>query len=687
MTKAILACCLIFLSTSALLADDQIQAKQVTSIPAEAPNKFYVSNRQPLAVSPLVKLPIGAIEPRGWLLHELQLETNGMTGHLEEISKWCKFDDNAWVDPANAKKLGWEELPYWLKGYGDLGYVLGDKQITSEARRWIEAMLSSQIEDGWFGPQALRTSLNGKPDLWPNMIALNCLQSYYEVTNDPRVIKLMDRYFKWELSVPEKDFLVGYWPKIRGGDNLESIYWLYNRTGESWLLDLAQKVHRNTANWTAGVANLHGVNFCQSFREPAEYGMQAKDPKFLGATQHDYDQIMELYGQVPGGMFGADENARPGHGDPRQGAETCSMVEFMHSFEMLTKISGDPQWADRCEDVAFNSFPAASTPDQKGLHYLTCPNQISLDPGNKAPGIQNGGTMFSYSPREVYRCCQHNVSHGWPYLSEELWLATADNGLCASVYSASQVTARVGDGTIVTIEEDTNYPFAATVNLMLHSSGPVTFPLYLRVPGWCQDAEVSLNDEPISGQGKGPGYLVISRQWKDRDHLTLHLPMEMKVRVWAKNKNAVSIDRGPLTYALKIGEKWVQYGGTAQWPDQEVSPTTPWNYGLVLDEKNPQSSLQFVPRTGPVAENPFTLDGAPSEIHVQGRLIPSWKADRNNMVGALQESPVKSDEPVVTLTLIPMGADRLRISEFPVIGNGLDAHEWKVPAEPARRRQ
>ena len=51
----------------------------------------------------------------------------------------------------------------------------------------------------------------------------------------------MTRYFRWELNCPDADFLTGYWPKLRGGDNLESIYWLYNRTGEAWLLDLAAK--------------------------------------------------------------------------------------------------------------------------------------------------------------------------------------------------------------------------------------------------------------------------------------------------------------------------------------------------------------------------------------------------------------------------------------------------------------
>jgi len=652
---------------STLRADDAVELKQVEAPPSDTSNRFYVSNRPPLATSPLVKLPIGAIQPKGWLRHQLEMETEGMTGHLEEISKWCRYDDNAWVDPADPKKLGWEELPYWLKGYGDLGYVLNDQKITKEAKRWIDAIIATQREDGWFGPRHLLTSLQGKPDLWPNMIALNCLQSYYEVTGDARVIDLMTRYFKWELQVPDKDFLVGYWPKIRGGDNLQSIYWLYNRTDDAWLLELATKVHTHTANWTGGVANLHGVNFCQSFREPAEYCMQAKDEKFLQATEHDYNEVMDKFGQVPGGMFGADENARPGYGDPRQGAETCSMVEFMHSFEMLTKITGNPQWADRCEDVAFNSLPAASTPDLKGLHYLTCPNQISLDRNNKAPGIQNSGTMFSYSPGAVYRCCQHNVSHGWPYFAEELWLATADNGLCASLYSASDVRAKVGGGTEVTIEEETNYPFGETINFKLSTAKPVSFPLYLRIPKWCDAAEISLNDEPQSGHGVGSGYIVIQRQWSNGDHLTLHLPMHISVRTWAKNKNAVSVDRGPLTYALKIGEKWQRYGGSDQFPESEVFPTTPWNYGLVLDEKKSAGSFEFVRKPGTLAANPFTPESAPSEIHAKGRKIPDWKADKNGLISVLPQSPVKTEEPIETITLIPMGADRLRISEFPQV--------------------
>jgi len=117
-------------------------------------------------------------------------------------------------------------------------------------------------------------------------------------------------------------------------------------------------------------------------------------------------------------MFGADENCRRGFDDPHQAAESCTMVEFMHSFEMLLKITGDPLWADRAEEVAFNSYPCSQSPDLKALHYLTAPNQVVLDARNHSPGVQNRGCMFAYNPHS-YRCCQHNVSHGWPYYAEE----------------------------------------------------------------------------------------------------------------------------------------------------------------------------------------------------------------------------------------------------------------------------
>ena len=169
-----------------------------------------------------------------------------MLGHLPEISPFLKWEGNGWVDPQG--RSGWEELPYWLKGYGDLGYVLKDEKVIAQARKWIEAILRSQQSDGWFGPAGLRTAFKGKPDMWPHMPVLNALQSYHEFSGDRRVLDFMLKYARWQNGLTPDCFGAGYWPRMRFGDNLESVYWLYNRTGEPWLLDLARKIHQNMAD-------------------------------------------------------------------------------------------------------------------------------------------------------------------------------------------------------------------------------------------------------------------------------------------------------------------------------------------------------------------------------------------------------------------------------------------------------
>jgi len=215
-------------------------------LPSEGGNRHYVSNRPPLLPSPLIKLPIGSITPKGWLRKQLELEADGFVGHLPELSKFCR-EDSGWL---GGPERGWEEAPYWIKGYGDLGYVLKDERIINEARKWLDAALASQQPDGYFGPPRNRE----ENDLWPNMVVLFALQSLHEATGDERVSPFMTRYFQYEMNVPMDELLPGSWQKVRGGDNLESIYWLYNRTGEKWLLDLAHRMHLRTRRLLSAVA-------------------------------------------------------------------------------------------------------------------------------------------------------------------------------------------------------------------------------------------------------------------------------------------------------------------------------------------------------------------------------------------------------------------------------------------------
>ncbi|MGC4038181.1 MAG: glycoside hydrolase family 127 protein [Chitinophagaceae bacterium] len=684
----ILACTVILISNKSNAQKNYLQVTTVSRTATTMSNKYYVANKMPLTSLHFIKLPIGSIKPKGWILKYLELQRDGLTGELGNISAWLDKKNNAWFSGNGQGDHGWEEVPYWLKGYGDLGYILNDEKIIAETKLWLEKVFQSQRPDGYFGPSVIEkehqnNNDGASPDLWPNMIMLWCMQSYYEYSKDPRVIPFMTKYFKWQTTVPDEKLLKLYWENSRGGDNLFSIYWLYNRTGDKWLLDLAKKVHRNTADWTQKdkLPNWHNVNVAQCFREPATFYMQAKDSMFLNATYNDYYLIRKLYGQVPGGMYGADENAREGYDDPRQAVETCGMVEQMASDEILTSITGDPLWADNCEDVAFNTYPAAFMPDFRSLRYLTAPNMVMSDSRNHSPGIQNEGPFLMMNPFSS-RCCQHNHAQGWPYYAEHLWMATPDNGIAAIFYNNSEVTAKVGKGNTITVKQTTNYPFDETVKLEINTNGITEFPLYLRVPGWCENALVSVNGISSGVKANAGSYIRLMNKWKQGDIVELKLPMQIRVKEWAKNKNSVSVEYGPLTLSLKITEaykkmdsketaiydsKWRPDADQSKWPSFEIYPASSWNYGLLLDENSGDKQFTIVKKDWPATDYPFTPDAVPLMVKTTGKIIPWWTLDRYGLCDVLPQSPVAADTKQEEIELIPMGAARLRITAFPVM--------------------
>jgi hypothetical protein len=140
---------------------------------------------------------------------------------------------------------------------------------------------------------------------------------------------------------------------------------------------------------------------------------------------------------------------------------------------------------------------------------------------------------------------------------------------------------------------------------------------------------------------------------------------------------------GPIWFSLKIGEDWRQVDrGIPGWPGWEVHPSTPWNYGLVADGQAPEKAFKLVRKPGPVASEPFTHESAPIELLAQARRIPEWTLGREKWIEPLQMSPARSDEPVETVTLIPMAAARLRISSFPTVSDQPTAHVWKAAKLP-----
>ncbi|MGW2960881.1 beta-L-arabinofuranosidase domain-containing protein, partial [Streptomyces sp. NPDC001220] len=638
---------------------------------APAPGGLYSPNVAPLAPTAFLRLPPGAVTARGWLDTRLHQQLAGLCGQYAAISHFLVMSESGWVHP---DRTGWEEVPYWLRGYVDLAILTKDATALAAVRQWIDAIVATRQSDGWFGPTALRTSLGGGPDFWPFLPLTWALRNWQEYSGDSRIVPLLTGFFRFMNAQGPSAFNQS-WVSVRWGDGLDTVFWLYNRTGDSFLLSLADKIHTNGANWVDNLPSLHNVNIAQGFREPAQYALRSPSTALTQAAYQNYTSVMTSYGQFPGGGFAGDENARPGFGDPRQGFETCGIVEFMASHQLLTRITGDAVWSDRCEDLAFNSLPAALDPSGKGIHYITSANSVDLDDSAKTQGqFQNNFAMQAFMPGvDQYRCCPHNYGMGWPYFTEELWLATPDNGLAAAMYAPSQVTAKVADGTTVTVTETTDYPFGETVTLTVSTPKPLAFPLYLRIPGWCGSPQLTVAGAAASASA-GPSWTVVRRTWNNGDTVTLHFPQSTVLRTWTGNHGVTAVDRGPLTYSLSIGESYVQYGGTSQFPQYEVHATTAWNYGLAPND----GTWTFSRSDGTLPADPFSRDTTPVRITAPARKIAEWQADGQHVVSPVQDSPARSTAAVETVTLIPMGAARLRISAFPTAAP--TGHPWQPVA-------
>jgi hypothetical protein len=99
--------------------------------------------------------------------------------------------------------------------------------------------------------------------------------------------------------------------------------------------------------------------------------------------------------------------------------------------------------------------------------------------------------------------------------------------------------------------------------------------------------------------------------------------------------------------------------------DWEVYPTSPWNYGLRIDGKNPAASFEV--REQPIPRQPFDTSDPPVALLAKGRRLPQW-AIVDNSAAAPPASPATSALEDEAVTLIPYGAARLRITSFPVLG-------------------
>jgi hypothetical protein len=651
----------------ALSASDRLVLANLTSAGTKDPSPNVIKNKAPLAQNAFYMLPLGAVRPSGWLKRQMQIQANGLSGHLDET--WADVGSNSgWLGGTGES---WERGPYFLDGLVPLAYLLDDARLKAKARKFLEWTLTHQAADGMIGP-------SGNDDWWPRMVMLKALAQYQEATGDPRVIPVLSRYFSYQLSAlparPLRD-----WGKFRWQDNALIAIWLYNRTGDPKLLQLVRLLHAQGHDWQAqfsdfkftqrvtpemiklveghGLGDLglstHGVNNGQALKAAPVWSLVSNTEMDRAGFQQMLAALDRYHG-LPNGMFSCDEHLAGRN--PSQGSELCTVVETLFSLEQSLAILGQATIGDRIETIAFNALPGTFSDDMWAHQYDQESNQVEVSLHRK-PWTTNGPESNLYGLEPNFGCCTANFHQGWPKFAASLWMLSNDDGLVAALYSPCEVRTTVRD-TEVHILEETEYPFRGSVRIKIEPAIALSFPLRLRIPAWASVPVILVNGVQADASHDA-GFAKIERTWKAGDVVVLRLPMSPRV-VTGYNDSA-SIVSGPLVFSFPIGESWVKLRDRAMTADWQVFPSSQWNYALAVSgEDIPRHSVQELPIGG----SPFSLAETPLKLQVKARKLPSWRAV-DGVADPVPQSPVPSSEPEETITLVPYGAAKLRITAFP----------------------
>jgi hypothetical protein len=635
-------------------------ASAIAALAATTKVEEIVKNRRPLADSAFYRLPLTSVKPAGWLKDQLRIQAEGITGHLGDF--WPDVGPNsAWLGGSGE---GWERGPYYLDGLLPLAYLLDDAKLIAKVQPWVDWTLEHQRPDGSIGPEKNK-------DWWPIMIMLKVLTQYHEASGDPRVIPLMERYFGYQSRMLATEPLKS-WAIYRWQDELASILWLYNRTGDEKLLELAHQLKAQGFDWRKfyemfpltgratreqATHDTHGVNNGMGLKTAALWYLISHDAGDRAATGAMFD-VLDKFEGLPNGMFSADEHFAGRN--PSQGIELCAVVEAMFSLELSLAVLGDARLADRLEKIAFNPLPGAQTADQWSHQYDQQPNQVLVSLGRR-DWTTNGpeSNLFGLAPN--FGCCTANLHQGWPKFTASLWMASPDDGLAAGAYAPSTIRTKI-KGIDVVVEEETEYPFRDKIRLTVSPTSPIRFPLFLRIPEWANAPVIVAGGQNIEGLRPGT-YHRIEREWRKGERVEITLPMS--ARAVTGFNGSVSVERGPLVYSLRIGESWSKLKQTGPVADWEVYPTSPWNYGLRVDAQNPSSSFQV--HEAPLPRQPFNNSAPPVILEAKARRLPQWVIV-NDSAAPPPQSPQTSKLADEAITLVPYGAARLRVTSFPVLG-------------------
>jgi uncharacterized protein len=653
----------------------------------------------------LRSLAPGAIKPEGWVRLHMEGQAK-LASALPDIS-YPFFSGTFWEGEENSPAwFTWEQKAYWVDGAVRLALALGDEALLAKARPSLDYTLNHPSSTGFLGPKFLEFGDDfGGLNRWPNTVLNRGFMALADAQPAPANVdraKIIDALHKHYLN--DK---VSYTSGNRNITNLEVILWCYERTGDRKMLELAQttwdtymkeaedeiaaaakgkpgrrgfSMHTDLAPsrvYADAPIESHGVSYAETSKLPAIlylYTGREEYRKFVVAAQRRiFDHHMLIDGIPSSSEAYAGKTALDEH-------ETCDITDHAWAWTYVLQATGDGAWGDHIERACFNAHPGVTRTDWKGIQYFGSPNQVLANLNcDHETERWFGSRRLSYQPNpaQLIGCCGGNVHRFFPNYVLNMWMQTKDNGLAATLYGPSTVTAKVGsENQQVQIKQITNYPFEEQIRFEIKSDRPASFALSLRIPAWCSAPHMKVNGASIGPVQPRNGFVVLRRTYRSGDVVTLHLPMNVKASEWPNN--GIGVERGPLVYALPIETKWTSVAEAAysseEFPTWEANPTGEWKYGVALDPRKvgAQVEVKHKPSAPNLETSSWPWSDAATVLTVPARKLEGWDYEINPKEPHQKFTPelpdaanLKASGPVERITLVPFGATQLRVSIFP----------------------
>ncbi len=231
--------------------------------------------------------------------------------------------------------------------------------------------------------------------------------------------------------------------------------------------------------------------------------------------------------------------------------ETCASVGLVMWAHRMLQATGSGKYADIMEQTLYNTVLSSVSTEGDKFFYANYLN-VFPDRFKHASAAMIDKTKPERQEWFDVACCPPNASRLIASIGEYFY-SGRDNGLMVHLYNNSSAKFIISE-TPVIIEQHTNYPWDGNVKLKIDPIESTNFKLYLRKPGWCRHASVTVNGKAFDYVLEN-GYIIIDRCFSKGDQV--NLSMEMSVQTIhanpavRENCGRVALMRGPVVYCFE----------------------------------------------------------------------------------------------------------------------------------------